>query len=81
MRQKEKGGDKEMIEEEMWKAVSENDVAYDGIFSTQSSPLEFIAAPPVNQKDPNVKMCASLILRIKRELQAFVPVNDAEATF
>lgn len=49
---KEKGGDKEMIEEEMWKAVSENDVAYDGIFFYAVKSTGIYCRPSCKSKRP-----------------------------
>jgi hypothetical protein len=50
-------------------------------FSTQSSPLEFIADHPANPKVQSGKMCTFLIQQDKQKLRAFVPASAAGAIY
>lgn len=47
-----KGGGKEMIQEEMWKAISENDTSYDGIFFYAVKSTGIYCRPSCKSKIP-----------------------------
>ena len=70
-----------MTQDEMWKAVSDNDASYDGIFFYGVKSTGIYCRPSCKSKTPKRENTYFFDTHSKQQLPDFVPVSVAEATF